>query len=108
MKSPYFWKNLVLVLLVIANFAFIVWQIGWKPHASTPGSIWWPIVLRALSVVYATGSCLLMIFTVMQFADAEFSKQAQKKWKRQQDWKRIHAGMTKKTGDRDPGASRSQ
>ena len=96
MKSPFFWKNLVLVLVVLANFAFVVWLIARKTAVSSSDSVGWQVALRSLGVMYATVSCLLMVFAVMEFTDAEFSKRAQECWKRQLDWKRIQPGMTKK------------
>jgi len=45
--------------------------------------------------VYATVSCLVVIFAVIQYVDAEFSEQAQERWQRRSNWKRIQPGMTK-------------
>jgi hypothetical protein len=96
MKSPFFWKNLCLVLLVVANFGLTVWLIWRYPRpAFTAGSVVGPVLLRTLSVMYATVAFLLVMFVVPEFCDAEFSEQAQTCWKRQRDWVRIQPGMTK-------------
>lgn len=109
MKSPFFWQNAGLLLLLIANFAFSVWLVLRKPAdfrvknvasaitaenpATTPA---WRIVLRVVCVVYATASCLTACVLALQFNENEFSALPQGCWKQRHDFPAIQQGMTQK------------
>lgn len=114
MKSPFFWRNLGALLLLIANFAFSVFGIMRTPDGVPPPAgatiqqsdltersggqgtpVSFRIVLRALSVVYAAASGLMLCAASIFFCEMEFSDSSRLCWKRRNDWTRIQIGMTK-------------
>ena len=112
MKSPFFWQNAGLLLLLIANFAFGVWLVVRTP-AETPvdnvdsaaiveGSsnrknpTAWRIILRVVCVIYATASCLILFVLGLQFCENEFSALPQECWRQRNSFPQIKLGMTQK------------
>ena len=119
MKSPYFWQNLAVLLLMLANLAFSVFVIVRKPGIEPPeprdssaeklgdaavadGAVIRPraslsrIILRAFCVGYATISCMLFLLVLSLVVELEMAPISQQAWQRRHDWKQIRTGLTKK------------
>ncbi len=115
MKSPFFWQDAGLLLLLVANFAFSVWLVVRTPDdtrvenvasaASTERKgmpktpLVWRILLRALCLVYATASCLTLFVLALQFRDTEFLPTSQEYWRQRNSYPQVKMGMTQKQVD---------
>lgn len=112
MKSPFFWHNVGLLLLMLANLVLCMWLVVRRPVESAAGKLdsgavvekssagkslpVLGILLRAIGVIYGTGSCLLLCFTAMQFRENEFSPQNQECWRQRASYPKLQVGMTQK------------
>ncbi len=96
MNSPYFWKNVALLVLVAANFAFSVWQVRRTPADVRAGSgavvvqnsagsveaemdgvdrlpLFFRIVRRLLTVIYFSASIFVFVGCGDLFLEMEVS-----------------------------------
>lgn len=98
MSSPFLIYNIGVLLLVIIAFAigiYLLFSNKVKIFLSRY-SIFLQVLFRAFTVTYAAFMSLVLINAVLFFVDIEVSSNSRECWKRNNEWKNIQVGMTKK------------
>jgi len=96
MNSPFFWRNLGILFIVVANFVFIIKVLlSQKRRSDFSGRpIASKIILRAISILYVTTSFIILLLAVIVFYSYEWSDDAQQSWKNSRKWADVKVGQT--------------
>jgi hypothetical protein len=96
MHSPFFWQNLGVLLLVLANFALSVWLFFSRKvrDAVKRLPLVLPILVRAPVVLYAFASCFVLVMAMQLFYFFEVDARSRECWQRSQRWAQVQTGMT--------------
>ncbi len=96
MQSPFFWRNLGVLLLVLANLALSVrlMQLNGAPASPAQSSVAVGVILRGATLVYATLSLIVAVVTLILFCTLEVFSGSRASWQRNARWSEIHEGMT--------------
>jgi hypothetical protein len=100
-SSPFFWRNVAVVLLVVGNFALAVRLLAWS-GGHVPASIGVPI--RAVGILYVVASALLVLLAGLFFCILEVFDDARATWRTADRWAGVQAGMTRQEVERTVGA----
>lgn len=96
MHSPFLWRHVGILLIVVANFAcsakVLVSQKGRSDFSSRPTVL--GIALRAVSIFYAVASLLMLLIASLLFYSYEWSAEAREFWKHSRKWANVTVGMT--------------
>ena len=95
MQSPFFWRNLGVLLLVLANLALSVRLLlhGALP-SPTPGPVAIGVILRGFALTYATLSLVAALIAILLFCILELLPESRATWTRSAKWSEIRPGMT--------------
>jgi hypothetical protein len=96
MNSPFLWRNLGILFIVVANFALIVrvllLQKGRSDFRKRPEAL--KIFLRAMTILYAVASLIILLMASLVFYLYECTDDARESWKNLHKWTNIKVGMT--------------
>jgi hypothetical protein len=100
MHSPFFWRNVGLLLLVAAHFVFAVKVLLWLKGRSdftgdfTRRPTGWGPARRAFSLLYVTASFIILLIAGLLFYEYEGSAEARESWKNSRQWAQVKIGAT--------------
>ena len=96
MNSPFFWRNLGILFIVVANFVFAIKVLLSKKGRSdfSDRPVASRIALRAISIIYITTSFIILVIAGILFYSYEWSADAQKSWKNSRKWADVKVGLT--------------
>ena len=96
MQSPFFWRNLGVLLLVLANLVLSVRlvQLHGVPASPAQDSVAIGVILRGATLAYATLSLIVALVTILLFCILEVFTGSRASWQRNARWGEIHDGMT--------------
>ena len=95
MQSPFFWRNLGALLLVLANLALCGrLLLHGVPAGPAPGPVAIGVILRGIALSYATLSLIAALITILLFCTLEVFSGSRASWQRNARWSEIHEGMT--------------
>jgi hypothetical protein len=96
MRSPFFWQNLGVLLLVVANFALGVWLFFSRKVRDAVGRLPLPLplLIRAPVVLYAFASCFVLLMALQLFYFFEVDARSRECWQRSARWAQVQKGMT--------------
>ena len=92
MQSPFLWRNIGVLLLVLANVALSVRVM--QHYAMPTGSLPVGIMLRGLTLSYAMLSLIVALVAILLFCAIEVFSESRASWQRNARWGQIHDGMT--------------
>jgi hypothetical protein len=92
MQSPFFWRNLLVLLLVLANLVLsgrLLQQSGFLTGTPSTG-----VLLRSGAMAYATLSLLAALIGMLLFGILEVFSDSRTTWQRSARWGELRPGMT--------------
>ncbi len=96
MQSPFFWRNLGVLLLVLANLVLSVrlMQLNGAPTSPTQSTVAVGVILRGATLTYAALSFIVAFVTIILFLTLEVFSGSRASWQRNARWSEIREGMT--------------
>lgn len=96
MQSPFFWRNLAVLLVVLANLVLCGRLLQLHGLAAGPGtgSVATGVILRGSTLLYATLSVIVALVAILLFCLLEVFSDSRQTWERSARWGEITAGMS--------------